>query len=79
MDAFTPDRHALVGHLPGTPHAVLLAGFSGHGFKLAPVIGEIAADLLLDGTTMHAIEHLGSPTEAGIMSIHPETTSAAGP
>lgn len=29
---------------------VLAAGFSGHGFKFAPVIGQLLADLALDGT-----------------------------
>jgi sarcosine oxidase len=30
-------------------------GFSGHGFKFVPVVGEILADLALDGTTEHPI------------------------
>ena len=34
----------------------VLGGFSGHGFKFAPVMGEIAADLALEGMTAHAIE-----------------------
>jgi sarcosine oxidase len=33
---------------------VLLAcGFSGHGFKFTPVLGEALADLAADGTTRH--------------------------
>jgi sarcosine oxidase len=31
------------------------SGFSGHGFKFAPVIGEILADLAITGTTAHPI------------------------
>jgi glycine/D-amino acid oxidase-like deaminating enzyme len=30
-------------------------GFSGHGFKFVPVIGEIIADLATEGTTEHPI------------------------
>jgi sarcosine oxidase len=30
-------------------------GFSGHGFKFVPVVGEIVADLALTGTTDHPI------------------------
>lgn len=30
-------------------------GFSGHGFKFVPVVGEILADLATDGTTKHPI------------------------
>jgi sarcosine oxidase len=29
----------------------IACGFSGHGFKFAPVVGEILADLALDGAT----------------------------
>jgi sarcosine oxidase len=41
----TPDQHFIVGPHPRWPHVVVLAGFSGHGYKMASVIGEIAADL----------------------------------
>jgi glycine/D-amino acid oxidase-like deaminating enzyme len=33
---------------------IVTAGFSGHGFKLAPVVGTLAADLALDPTS-HAL------------------------
>jgi glycine/D-amino acid oxidase-like deaminating enzyme len=29
------------------------AGFSGHGYKFCPVVGEIVADHVLDGGTEH--------------------------
>jgi sarcosine oxidase len=34
---------------------VVACGFSGHGFKFVPVVGEILADLALDGRTDHPI------------------------
>ena len=40
------------------------AGFSGHGFKFASVMGEILADLALDGKTAHPIGFL-SPDRFG--------------
>ena len=52
----TPDEHFLVGPAPGLDRVVLLGGFSGHGFKFAPIMGEIAADLSLEGKTKHPIE-----------------------
>jgi sarcosine oxidase len=58
QEGYTADQHALVGPVPGTPHVVLLAGFSGHGFKLSPIIGDIAADLALEGSTERSIPHL---------------------
>ena len=58
MDVYTPDLQALVGPMPGVPHVWVLAGFSAHGFKLAPAIGQIAANLVVHGTTPLPIGHL---------------------
>ncbi|QWF78427.1 N-methyl-L-tryptophan oxidase [Amycolatopsis sp. CA-230715] len=52
-EGFTPDDHAIVGAVPRQQNTTVLTGFSGHGFKLAPVFGEIAADLAEHGTTRH--------------------------
>lgn len=51
----TPDQHFVIGRHPGCPQVMVAAGFSGHGFKFAPVVGEILADLALDGSTRHPI------------------------
>lgn len=53
MYALTPDTHFVVDLHPRHPHVVIACGFSGHGFKFVPVIGEILADLALDGRTLH--------------------------
>ena len=45
----SPDEHFILDVHPERPQVSLAAGFSGHGFKFAPVIGEILADLALDG------------------------------
>jgi sarcosine oxidase len=39
------DRHFTIGLHPGEPRVVLLSPCSGHGFKFASVLGEVAADL----------------------------------
>lgn len=51
----SPDEHFIVDRLPGTPQVVVAAGFSGHGYKFCSVIGEIMADLAIDGATRHDI------------------------
>jgi sarcosine oxidase len=61
MDGYTPDRTAVVGELPDAPSVVVLAGFSGHGFKMAPVFGRIAAELALDGGTAFDVSRM-NPT-----------------
>jgi sarcosine oxidase len=52
----SPDEHFVVGEMPGIPNVTLVSPCSGHGFKFAPLIGEIAADLALQGGTDYAIE-----------------------
>ena len=57
----TPDEHFVIDHLAGTDGRVsVAAGFSGHGFKFTPVVGEILADLALDGATRHPIAFLSA-------------------
>jgi len=59
MYTMTPDEHFVIGLMPGTDgRVVIAAGFSGHGFKFAPVVGEILADLATAGATRHPIEFL---------------------
>ncbi len=42
----TPDSHALIGEVRSVPGLWLVAGFSGHGFKLGPAIGRGLAGLI---------------------------------
>ena len=58
MYSMTPDKHFVLDIHPECPAVVLGAGFSGHGFKFASVVGEILAELALDGDTQHPIEFL---------------------
>lgn len=52
----SPDSHFVVGAVPGVPNVTIVSPCSGHGFKFAPVIGEIAADLALLGGTDYEID-----------------------
>ena len=51
----TPDGDFLIDRLPGYPQVIIASPCSGHGFKFAPVIGEILAELATTGTTRHDI------------------------
>jgi sarcosine oxidase len=44
----TPDTDFIVDRHPTLPQVAIGAGFSGHGFKFAPAIGELLADLVVD-------------------------------
>lgn len=47
----TPDRHFVIDVHPEHANVALAAGFSGHGFKFAAVVGEALADLADAGST----------------------------
>jgi len=47
----TPDAHPIVGPIPGAEGFYVAAGFSGHGFMMAPIVGKAMAEMLLDGPT----------------------------
>jgi len=49
----TPDGDFLIDRLPGAPQVIVASPCSGHGFKFAPVVGEILADLATVGATRH--------------------------
>jgi sarcosine oxidase len=55
----SPDEHFIIDFLPGHSNVVVAAGFSGHGYKFASVVGEILADLAMEGGTNHEIGFLG--------------------
>ena len=58
MYSLTPDKNFVLDIHPECPAVVFGAGFSGHGFKFSPVVGEILAELALEGDTQHPIEFL---------------------
>ena len=59
MYTMTPDEHFIVDRHPHHENVFFAAGFSGHGFKFAPVIGAALADLCMKGETDVPIEFLG--------------------
>jgi sarcosine oxidase len=51
----SPDGDFILDRLPMHPQIIVASPCSGHGFKFAPVIGEILADLAIRGETRHDI------------------------
>ena len=45
----TTDTEFILDLIPGRPSLIVGAGFSGHGFKLAPVVGRVRAQLAEGG------------------------------
>ena len=55
----TPDGHFIIDRHPAHSRVFVAAGFSGHGFKFASVIGETLADLATTGKTQLPVGFLG--------------------
>jgi sarcosine oxidase len=55
----SPDGHFVIDRMPGCTRAWVACGFSGHGFKFMPVVGEALADLAVDGRTALPVGFLG--------------------
>lgn len=58
MDAYTSDDHSIIGSVPDLPNAYVFGGFSGHGFKMAPALGKLAASMLSEQPIDFTIEQL---------------------
>jgi sarcosine oxidase len=56
----TRDANFVIDRLADHPNVVVASACSGHGFKFSSVIGEILADLVLDGHTRHPIGFLSA-------------------
>jgi sarcosine oxidase len=54
MYTTTRDGHFAIGYVGGNDRVLLVSACSGHGFKFAPVVADIAADLLIHGSARHS-------------------------
>jgi sarcosine oxidase len=59
MYTHSPDEHFIIDRHPHHANVTVACGFSGHGFKCASGIGEVLADLTLDGRAKLPVEFLG--------------------
>lgn len=61
----SPDEHFILGPRPGCRRTYFAAGLSGHGFKLAPALGDALVELALLGGTSLPVGFL-SPGRFGV-------------
>jgi sarcosine oxidase subunit beta len=45
----TPDWHPILDRLPGVEGGYCAVGFSGHGFKMSPIVGQLMAEMIVAG------------------------------
>ena len=59
IEAQTADEVPILGALPGISNLTVATGFSGHGFALSPIIGQVMSELIVDGASSIEISQLG--------------------
>ncbi len=69
----SPDRHAILGRHPSRENVFLANGSSGHGVMHAPAIGQLIAEMIVDGKTSIDVSALRPERFAeGKMIVGPE-------
>lgn len=46
----TPDWHPILDQIPGIEGIYVATGFSGHGFKMSPMVGQLVTEMIVDGS-----------------------------
>ena len=57
-DAYAVDLHSILGWPRAGLPVYVMAGYSGHGFKMASAMGVVAADVMADGRSRLPVDHL---------------------
>jgi sarcosine oxidase subunit beta len=56
LEALAIDEVPILGPVPTASNVTIAAGFSGHGFALSPIVGQLLGELILDGEPSLSIE-----------------------
>lgn len=65
VEGYLPDMLPVIGWSKTTPGFFHAFGFSGHGFQLAPGVGAVVADFIVDGSSETPIESFSIERFAG--------------
>ncbi len=60
MYALSPDRHFVISPHPRDARIIVAGGFSGHGFKFVPVVGEIVSMMVAGERPAYDLEFLSA-------------------
>ncbi len=71
----TPDFHPILDHLATYEGLYCAVGFSGHGFKLSPLVGQWMAQFVLTGTKPEDMQHFAFDRFARGKEIRPRYSS----
>ena len=66
VEGITINEIPVIGSPPGIDGLTVAAGFSGHGFALSPITGQLVAESLLDGSPSIPLDAFGADRFAGM-------------
>lgn len=76
IESYTRSMHEYIRFHPHDSNIAVLTGFSGHGFKISPAVGEIGAQMITVGTPELDIDFLReAPPEFSISNINTGETT----
>ncbi len=76
VEGICADEVPIIGPAPGYEGLTIAAGFSGHGFALSPITGQLVAELVLDGAPSIPLDAFSAERFAGRTDLAMPTPSA---
>jgi len=76
VEGIAIDEVPVIGSLPGLEGITVAAGFSGHGFALSPITGQLVSELVLDGQPSISLDAFAAGRFDAIGDIASPTPSA---
>lgn len=76
VEGICADEVPIIGPVPGYDGLTVAAGFSGHGFALSPITGQLVAERVLDGKPSISLDEFHAERFAGSAEIEMPTPSA---
>lgn len=76
IEAQSADEVPVLGGIPGVENLTLATGFSGHGFALSPIVGQLMSELIVDGNTTVPIQQLSIERFAAAQPSSPRERQA---
>jgi sarcosine oxidase, subunit beta len=76
VEGIAVDEIPVIGHLPAREGITVAAGFSGHGFALSPIVGQLVSELVVDGHPSISLDAFTADRFAGMDQSAPLTASA---
>lgn len=76
VEGICADEVPIIGPVPGYEGLTVAAGFSGHGFALSPITGQLVAELIVDGQPSISLDEFRAERFAGDTNLKMPLPSA---